>query len=80
VKPGFKLFCWNIRHRQIWPLSRFVLAEYRWEETIQVKGEDGQPKTIKNPEAPLLGWDGKPQRYALVLYDLEHQVLTNLTD
>ncbi|MGN2393207.1 hypothetical protein [Pelomicrobium sp. G1] len=80
LKQDFRALCWNTYGRNLWPLSKFVLAEYRWEETIQVKGEDDQPKTIKNPEAPLLGRDGKPLRYALVLYDLEHQVLTNLTD
>lgn len=79
---GFEVVCWHNTYsiRRTWALSSAVLAEYQWEETIQVKDEDGQVKTIENPEAPLLGRDGKPMRRALLLFGLDHSLLRNLTD
>lgn len=79
-KPDFRALCWDTYSRNLWPLSRFVLAEYRWEETIRVIGEDGKPKTISNPEAPLLGKGGEVILSALLLRDFSHRILVNLSE
>jgi hypothetical protein len=78
IKPGFRVLCWPARFEQRWPLMRFVLTEYRWEETIKVRGDDGKPKEVKNPKQPLRDSGGNPITFALLLRDLDNHVLANL--
>ena len=79
VKPGFKVLCWDTWLKAHWPLSKFVIAEYRWEDRIKVKGEDGKKKYVPNPEKSIIPSDGKSV-YGLFLRDLNNQVIVNLHD
>jgi hypothetical protein len=79
VKPGFRVLCWDTWLEHRWPLTRFVLTEYRWQETIKVRGEDGKLKEVKNPQQPLRYSGGDPIAFALLLLDLNNNVLMNLS-
>jgi len=80
IRTDYKLLCWTTWNRMVWPLSKYVLTEYRWEETVQVRGEDGKFKTIKNREKPFFDKQDKPISFALILYDLENRPLINLSE
>ena len=80
LKPGFKALCWDWWLERRWPVQQFVLTEYQWHDTVTIRGEDGKPKFIPNPEKQLLGKDGKPVSHALFLRDFNNQILTNLDD
>jgi hypothetical protein len=64
----------------VWPLTRFVITEYKWEEQVRVRGPNGLFKDAKNQEPSILGKDGKPLRYALFLRDFNGQMLVNFYD
>lgn len=78
LKTGFKLLCWDSWLERRWPLSKFVLSEYLWAETIKVRGSDGKGNFIPNPVKPLLGKDGKRLKHDLLLRDFENQILLSL--
>jgi hypothetical protein len=75
IKPGFKVHCWDLWLEKRWPLSKYILMEYKWDDTIRVRGEDGTGKWIPNPGKRLIGKDGKPLLYALFLRDLNENIL-----
>lgn len=80
LKPGFKALCWNSWLERQWPLSNFVISEYRWDEQIQVKAEDGKPKYVPNPKQVLLNREGKPMPFAILLRDFANQIVINLSE
>ncbi len=63
-----------------WPLANFVLTEYRWSDTATVLDQDGQRKTIPNPEKQLTDKNGKLINYAIFLRDFKGEILTNFVD
>ena len=81
MKPGLIVHCWDFFSGNRWPLAKWVLAEYQWEDTLTIRQEDGTVKrNIPNPTQPLLGKDGKPLLYGLHLRDLTGQIVANLTE
>lgn len=76
LRTDYKLLCWDLSGPlpATWPLKSSVLTEYLWEETVQVQGEDGKPKTIKNPQELRLR-DGKPIYGQLELRDLDNRII-----
>jgi hypothetical protein len=79
VRPGFRVLCWDSFQYVNWPLTTFVLSEYRWQESIKVHADQGT-KIIPNPRVPLMGKDGKPGPHALHLRDLTGHIVATLTD
>lgn len=80
IKPGFRVICtdaWLVRR---WPLTQYILTEYKWFDTIKIRGPDGQPKVIPNPEKQLTDQNGKLINYALFVRDFKGEILTNLID
>jgi len=80
VRPGFRILCWDALQPVNRPLTDWVLSEYRWRESIKIRGEDGRPTHISNPAKPLLGSDGKPLLYGLHLRDLNGKIVANLNE
>ena len=80
IQRGYRLICWDTRDVRVWPLSRFVLAEYKWSDSIPVMQADSTVVHIANPTKPLSDASGKPITYAVVLRDFGGQILTRLTD
>ena len=81
LKAGFIVHCWDFFLGRRWPLAKWVLADYRWEDTLTIREEGGKVKrNIPNPTTPLLGKDGKPLLYGLHLRDLTGKILANLND
>lgn len=79
LKSGFTVNCWDLFLGLRWPLTKWVLAEYRWEDTMTVRTEGGTRKQkIPNPTTPMLGKDGKPLLYGLHLRDLTGQIVATL--
>jgi hypothetical protein len=78
--PGFEVLCWDTDLRRIFPLARFAVAEYTWQEYITAAAENGQRRPVKNREPPLLLEDGKPVRSAYLLRNLRGQILANLSE
>lgn len=80
IQRGYRLICWDTRDVRVWPLSKFVLAEYKWSDTIPVLQAGSTVIHIANPTQPLSDTSGMPIRYAVVLRDFSGQVLARLTD
>jgi len=79
LKPGFKVLCWDTWLVTNWPLRNFVVAGYRWEDRINVKGDDGKKKHVPNPEPQLLK-TGKSFETTIFLKDFNKKNLVNFKD
>ena len=78
--PSYNVLCWDTWLRALWPLSRYVVAEYTWQDYVSVEAGDGKRKQVKNQEPPLIVKDGKPVASSILLRDLGGRVLANLSD
>jgi hypothetical protein len=78
LKPGFKALCWDSWLEMRWPLTNYVLSEYRWAETIRVLGKDGNAKRIQNSEKPLVLIDGTVIKHGYFLRSLKNQIIQHI--
>jgi hypothetical protein len=78
VASGYKLLCWETLHSNVWPLEKFILAIYRWDDSFILQDSSGKKKHARNPTPPLIGENDKPVTYALFLRDFEGKVLKQL--
>jgi len=78
ISSDYKLLCWETLNSNVWPLTKFVLATYRWDESFILQDHDGMKKHARNPTPPLIGENGKPIVYALFLRDFEGNVIARL--
>jgi hypothetical protein len=76
----YRLICWDTYGIRIWPLTKFVLAEYKWAESIPVLRADSTIAHIANPTKPMSNASGSAITYAVVLRDLDGEILAQLTD
>jgi hypothetical protein len=77
IRPDYKVLCWDFWLERNWPLSNLVLSEYRWEDTIQVRGEDGKPKYVPNQEKPIVG-QGQQFVRTFFLRDLQNNIIQEI--
>lgn len=78
--PNYKVLCWDTWLRAVWPLSRYVIAEYTWQDYVSVEVGNGKRKQVKNQESPLFVKDGKPVYSSFLLRDFNSKVLANLSE
>lgn len=81
LKADFTVLCWDFFSGKRWPLTKWVLADYQWEDTLTIRQKDGTVKrNIPNPTTPVLGKDGKPLLYGLHLRDLSGKIVATLSE
>lgn len=78
VKPGLKTLCLDTWMESGWSASHFRVVEYKWYETILVRGKNGQEKRVPNPEPPLKLADGTELKHGYLLRDLENRLIQQI--
>jgi hypothetical protein len=82
--PDYKLLCIDTDARPVtdrfYALERFILAPYRWNEAVVVRGSDGMPQPARNVRPPVLDKSGRPIYLAIELRDLEFNLIVKLIE